>query len=226
MLFRSAASNVTISGGTSSQWANVGATPAIYVVANVAIGASSGPTANLQVTGNAVVTNSVTTTNNWVLGVSKLVGTNNLGYLPGVLRQEYLLSNTTAPPNQSGFDLVMQTATRTTNSWTLPWINQSSTPNGLTTYFSWIYTGSIYISTAGSYTFVTNSDDASDVFIDYPVGMDPRYTTGNAVPVTTYYGAHGTGGGGISGTLTLSAGFHTVMYRLQQGGGGYGACLL
>ena len=58
-----AASNVTISGGTSSQWANVGATPAIYVVANVAIGASSGPTANLQVTGNAVVTNSVTTTN-------------------------------------------------------------------------------------------------------------------------------------------------------------------
>ena len=50
-------------GGGPSQWTNVGSTSAIYVVANVAIGSSTAPSSNLEVTGNIYASNALTTRN-------------------------------------------------------------------------------------------------------------------------------------------------------------------
>ena len=173
---------------------------------------------------NLTVSNSIASTNNWISGVSKISGTNLPGYMSGIVRYEYSYSSGSMG-NQSQIDTLLQGSTQTSNTLVLTTINQASTPFS-TANFVWVYIGTIYVSVAGSYTFVTNSDDASDVFIDYPGAMDPRYTTGNATPVSSWYGTHGTGGGGTPGTVTLSFGFHSVMYRLVQGSGGYGAALL
>jgi hypothetical protein len=150
---------------------------------NVALATSGGglvgistltPSANLHVLGNVYASNALSTTNifantmtlsNSLITTSKFMGTSNPGYLPGVFRQEWSLSNTTVPGIQSGFDLNLQTATQTANSWVYQWINQSTTVNSLTVNFSWIYTGSIYVSNAGSYTFLVDTDDSGDVFI-------------------------------------------------------------
>jgi hypothetical protein len=90
-------------------------------------------------------------------------------------------------------------------------------PTGYTNSYSVEYRGLLSIATAGSYTFATTSDDGSALWLDagtdnptysqaivqnnYAQGMTTRYST-NAIPLT--------------------AGFHNIIIRYNQGGGGNG----
>ena len=78
--------------------------------------------------------------------------------------------------------------------------------------FEAIYTGEINITTAGVYTFGTNSDDGSMIWID-----------GNNTPVVSNNSFKGEGGGPQqTGTVTLTAGEHQIAIGFYQGGGPYG----
>ena len=74
---------------------------------------------------------------------------------------------------------------------------------GSNTSFGVIYTGAVEITTAGTYTFSANADDAARVFVD-----------GNPVLLAFF----GTG----NGTLALAAGRHTLEIRHAQDSGGSG----
>ena len=77
-------------------------------------------------------------------------------------------------------------------------------------YFEAIYTGAINITTSGTYTFGTDSDDGSMVYID-----------GNAVQ--NLNGFRGESGFPAStGSIALSAGQHQITIGYYQGTGGYG----
>lgn len=67
------------------------------------------------------------------------------------------------------------------------------------------YTGYIIIPTTGSYTFATNSDDGSALYID---GKEVVNNDGAHAPQT------------VSGTVNLPAGVHTVQVQFFQAGGG------
>lgn len=71
-----------------------------------------------------------------------------------------------------------------------------------------IFTGTLNIATAGTYTFAVDGDDAVDVFID-------------GTQVVGYYGGHAACNCTThSGTRTLSAGAHTITFRHEEGSGG------
>ena len=70
-----------------------------------------------------------------------------------------------------------------------------------------IWSGQFTAATTGSYTFDTASDDGSMLFIDGNVVV----SNNNYQGVTTQ-----------TGTLTLSAGSHSIVIAYYQGGGGYG----
>ena len=89
---------------------------------------------------------------------------------------------------------------------------------GQNTNFAAYYTGLFYAATTGNYTFATNSDDNSRIWIDN---------------VDTAVVANGTGGGGqgwqgnhgyvqnTTGSVYLTAGFYPITIGYDQGGGGY-----
>src|SRR5437762_8883477 len=71
-----------------------------------------------------------------------------------------------------------------------------------------IWKGLINITTAGTYTFTSSSDDASQVYVD-----------GNRVVQND--GAHGIPGGQAVGIpIFLTAGYHAFGARFQQSAGG------
>ena len=79
--------------------------------------------------------------------------------------------------------------------------------------FEALYTGAINITTGGTYTFGTASDDGSMVYIDGKAVVNNNYFQGepgnNSGPQRT-------------GQVTLSAGLHQITIGFYQGGGGYG----
>jgi hypothetical protein len=77
--------------------------------------------------------------------------------------------------------------------------------------YEWI--GFMKLTENGSHTFNINTDDGGQLEV-------------NGTIVSTYYGSHGMGGGGVSGSLTLNAGVYPIRLLLQQGGGGLGAQIL
>ena len=86
--------------------------------------------------------------------------------------------------------------------------------------FEAIYSGQINITTAGTYTFGTNSDDGSMIWIDGNTVVGSNYFQGENNPPNTwpplpqYQQA--------TGTVTLTAGEHQISIGYYQGSGGYG----
>ncbi len=75
------------------------------------------------------------------------------------------------------------------------------------------YRGSLNLATAGSYNFATSSDDGSALWID--AGINPTYSTATVTnnfcqPLTQK----------SSGAQTLTAGYHDIIIRFNQGAGG------
>ena len=77
--------------------------------------------------------------------------------------------------------------------------------NGNTGDFNVYYGGSLDITTAGTYTFSTTSDDGSMIWID-------------GANVVNNNGLHG--GQSATGSVSLSAGMHDLVVGYFQGGGG------
>ena len=75
-------------------------------------------------------------------------------------------------------------------------------------YFSWQVEGYIYAATAGTYDFGTGSDDGNQLTVDGTI-------------VTSFYGGRGVPGNvtnpGDTGSIALTAGYHTFRYRQQDG---------
>jgi len=102
-----------------------------------------------------------------------------------------------------GFDFGLNTAvlTRTEANLNLP-----SAPAGVNTNsFGALYTGILEITTAGAYTFFTNTDDGSLLYID---GQPVVQNDFSQAPTER------------SGVTSLEAGFHTIVVKWGGGGGG------
>jgi hypothetical protein len=94
-------------------------------------------------------------------------------------------------------------------------------PTGYTTNYSVEYRGLLSIATAGNYAFATTSDDGSAVWLDAST-ENPTYSqaivqNNVAQPMTTRTNAT---------AITLSAGYHDIIIRYNQGGGGNGLDVL
>ncbi|WP_051310015.1 PilC/PilY family type IV pilus protein [Desulfogranum japonicum] len=75
-----------------------------------------------------------------------------------------------------------------------------------------VFTGTLNITTGGTYSFAVDGDDAIEVIID---GGTPDEL------IVGYYGGHGVSGGtSHNGSTVLSAGTHTVEFRMEEASGG------
>lgn len=94
----------------------------------------------------------------------------------------------------------------------IDWTNESGKPGYLPSQnFAWQVECLLKVDIAGDYLFKTNSDDGNQLTI-------------NGSIVTEFYGPRGTASGGeTSSTISLAVGFHTLRYRMEQGGGGAAA---
>ena len=88
-------------------------------------------------------------------------------------------------------------------------------PTGYTDNYSVEYRGKLYIATAGNYRFSTTSDNGSAMWID--AGQNPTYAQA-IVQNNASQGMTLKSGGPIA----LTAGFHDIIVRYNQGGGGNG----
>ncbi len=92
----------------------------------------------------------------------------------------------------------------------------TGTPSGYSANFTVEYRGKLHITTAGTYTFATTSDDGSALWID-PGVVNPPYSTAN-VQNNAYQGMTLR----ASAPITLTVGDHDIIVRYYQGGGGLG----
>ncbi|HZZ72331.1 MAG TPA: PA14 domain-containing protein, partial [Pirellulales bacterium] len=79
--------------------------------------------------------------------------------------------------------------------------------------FDAVWVGQFYAATTGVYTFATNSDDGSTLYID------PNPSTNNSPVVDNSFQQGQTT---RTGSTTLTAGFHQIVLTYDQGGGGLG----
>ncbi|MFB6204495.1 MAG: PA14 domain-containing protein [Candidatus Nanohaloarchaea archaeon] len=89
--------------------------------------------------------------------------------------------------------------------------------------YSTCITGYIYAPESGTYSFATDSDDASDFFIDVPsTAMNHCDSVSSGNRVASWYGSHGDCGSckSYNGQVSLSKGYHSFMYRMSDRGGG------
>jgi hypothetical protein len=129
----------------------------------------------------------------------------------GVIEKRYVLTNTTTP----GTPFANEETFTTEFLGKTPELVEVRT-NITVTINSFInkvclFKGLLYIDTEGTYTFGTNSDDCSDIFIDGKM-------------VANWYGIHGFNGtttvpGGNKFTINLNIGYHTIVSRLGQSSG-------
>ncbi|GIW62072.1 MAG: hypothetical protein KatS3mg089_0924 [Patescibacteria group bacterium] len=83
------------------------------------------------------------------------------------------------------------------------------------TYFE----GIIYIPTTGTYYFATDSDDASDIYID----GDFTASSSAGTNVANWYNGHGLANNwSHNGSIVLTKGYHTFRYRMEEVSGGDG----
>lgn len=93
------------------------------------------------------------------------------------------------------------------------WLVVENRPSYITatTSFAWEVTGFLFVEEPGDYVFNTRSDDGNELQINDEI-------------VTSFYGGRGVPStGDVSSTVTLTRGYHTFQYRMQQGAGGAGA---
>ena len=83
--------------------------------------------------------------------------------------------------------------------------------NSGATYMEVVWTGNFTANVAGSYIFTTGSDDGSRLWID---GSGPTNTTGATLVVDNWFDQGTTY---RSGTITLSAGLHTIAIAFYNG---------
>jgi len=77
--------------------------------------------------------------------------------------------------------------------------------------YAFLWEGNIFIPVAGSYTFETESDDGSKLFIDVPYSS-------TATPLVNNDGVHGPQF--RSGTVSLTRGYHSIAVSFFEGSGG------
>ncbi len=126
-------------------------------------------------------------------------------------------STGTSHPNSSAqFDALVLANAITANlcgSQSVSTINGSGNPfngtNGCTNdNYLTVFTGQINIATAGTYTFSVDGDDAVDLKID-------------GTAVAGWYDGHGSCNcHDHPGSITLTAGIHTIQFRHEEGSGG------
>lgn len=121
------------------------------------------------------------------------------------------------PTDAEGFDQLFESEPEETGTeWdrNINWTSSSGKPSYLPgASFSWQINTFLDIETSGVYLFNTKSDDGNELWIDDQL-------------ITSFYGGRGVNTpGDTSDEIYLSTGTHSLMYRMQQGGGGSGAIL-
>jgi hypothetical protein len=128
----------------------------------------------------------------------------------------WFLTDGTNPTNATDFNafFAQQPAGQGVHSpATIDWLDLASRPSYIsaTISFAWEVSGVLVIDEPGEYIFNIRSDDGNQLEID-----------GNVV--TSFYGGRGVPNpGDVSSPISLSNGYHTFRYRMQQGAGGAGA---
>ena len=89
-------------------------------------------------------------------------------------------------------------------------------PSGYQSNYTVEYRGKLYIAAAGTYRFATVSDDGSALWID-PSSDNPAFATA-AVQNNYYQGMTLR----YSDPMALNAGYHDIIVRFYEGGGGNG----
>jgi len=130
----------------------------------------------------------------------------------GLIRRRYSHSATVHPLTETQLTSLFNGATRTAGPTVVSDINTRIANDG--DHYGMIWIGYIYIATGGTYTFGTNSDDASDMHINY-------------ARVTHAYGGHGVAAnlvpfGSEQYTAYLKQGYYRFSYRFEEIGGGDG----
>jgi hypothetical protein len=129
-------------------------------------------------------------------------------FAAGLIYKGYNKSSTTAfpsPATEEAFTSGIRSYSGTVRS-----IGITANINAFTLSAEYYYVeffGLIYVDTAKVYYFNTNSDDASDVYID-------------GKRVADYYGGHGPGNAGNRGGIYLNVGYHKLYTRFEEQGGG------
>ncbi len=141
------------------------------------------------------------------------------GFLAGLNYSYWNTGTTTNPTTQSGFEAFFSGTPAGTgvHSTTISWKHDNSIgtkPSYLPDHrFAWQVEGYIYIATAGTYNFGTGSDDGNQLTV-------------NGTIVTSHYGGRGVPGSATNpndtGSISLSAGYISFRYRMQEGSGGDG----
>ena len=130
----------------------------------------------------------------------------------GLIRRTYSHSATIHPTTETALTNLFNDATRTAGPTVVSDINtRVAAADDL---YGMIWIGYIYIATDGTYTFGTNSDDASDMHVNY-------------TRVTYAYGGHGVAAdlvpyGSEQYTAYLKQGYYRFSYRFEEIGGGDG----
>lgn len=130
----------------------------------------------------------------------------------GLIRRTYSHSATAHPETETALTNLFNGANRTAGPTVVGNINTRAA--AAADYYGMIWIGYIYIATTGTYTFGTNSDDASDMHINY-------------TRVTHAYGGHGVAADGVpygaeQYTAYLEQGYYRFSYRFEEMGGGDG----
>ena len=130
----------------------------------------------------------------------------------GLIRRTYSHSATAHPETETALTNLFNGATRTAGPTVVGNINTRAA--AAADYYGMIWIGYIYIATTGTYTFGTNSDDASDIHINY-------------TRVTHAYNGHGVEADGVpygaeQYTAYLEQGYYRFSYRFEEMGGGDG----
>ena len=119
--------------------------------------------------------------------------------------------NVPHPANHTEYNQMVTTYATTVNrfgSGPASKIDGSGNPFGLSEDYLTIFTGQILVPSAGTYTFAVDGDDAVEVIIDGTL-------------VAGWYDGHGDCGCQThSGTITLTAGAHTIEFRHEENYGG------
>ena len=117
-------------------------------------------------------------------------------YASGVLFREYSTGDVSSVDNKTEMNARIAGATLLSTTVTSDINGTISTPGGMV-----VFSGYIYITIPGTYTFRSNSDDASDVFI-------------NNTAVSEYYGNHSAANGSNNYPITLDIGYYSLDYRV------------
>lgn len=129
----------------------------------------------------------------------------------GILMSTYNQTGASHPANASAFDNVVSTYATPANlfgSGVQAQINGFGNPYGTDDRYLSLFQGYIEVPENGYYTFAVDGDDAVDISIN-----------GNAV--TGWYGGHGRSNSPrFPVTVPLQAGFHDLLFRHEEIGGG------